>query len=608
MARSGRFSQFKAFILEPILTPSTIVDTGFDDSSDGLMDEGWETYDLVPTEGDDIELPVETESVDVVPETMDVEGEVFASDEIEPIAYVDFEGGSGQVDYTAGVFTVDDSGYVSIDYLFDGGKYDQGELAIFSLEGMTEEPGSRAFIQEAARRALSSSELGYVVISDATDGARFSNTGGVDFNTGEYAGVRTFKMNGGDRFGFMLAPNHSIQQVYNGEAWRPIFSMATANPDDHFQFGQIADLTGDGTVFTLEDINLASGRSDRDYDDIVFQIRGATGYAPHVEEVIAEGLEIQNRLPWDDLIDYVMYPPELDLPSLGDFNVIYSDRFFNPTESFSLIGLVDQADAVERVEVWVRGFEGDWLRLGDVEDFGAEGHYRFDYGAALNAGHYEVKAIAFYPGGEVETITPVTVLSLDEGVELSGRVRAALTRAVELGSYDPYALAQTTDWVLSVRSGTDLAALATQLGVAEFEPTGILANTYRVDFGSNLSATQVQSLINGINSIEYGTPLVREQVHYHSPTNDPLASNQWYLNQGGIYDAWATHGVSGKGITMGILDDGFAIDHPDLIANYRADLSWDFDERDNDPSPTYEKTLNVFRYHQDQHFPIFDLP
>jgi hypothetical protein len=65
---------------------------------------------------------------------------------------------------------VGESGEVTIDYLFDGGGY-EGELAIFSLEGMEAlEPGSEAFIQTAADRALSNSELGYIVISDQTRG------------------------------------------------------------------------------------------------------------------------------------------------------------------------------------------------------------------------------------------------------------------------------------------------------------------------------------------------------------------------------------------------------------------------------------------------------
>lgn len=56
--------------------------------------------------------------------------------------------------YTSGVFTVDAKGQVTIDYLFNGGKYN-GQLAIFSLSGMEHfTPGSQEFIQEAAHRAF----------------------------------------------------------------------------------------------------------------------------------------------------------------------------------------------------------------------------------------------------------------------------------------------------------------------------------------------------------------------------------------------------------------------------------------------------------------------
>ncbi|MCS6814453.1 MAG: hypothetical protein NZ772_12920 [Cyanobacteria bacterium] len=75
--------------------------------------------------------------------------------------------------YTSGYFLTDSTGKIGIDYLFDGGGY-RGQLALFSLEGMeTLVPGSPEFIKEAARRALSKSELGYIVIDDPTEGARF---------------------------------------------------------------------------------------------------------------------------------------------------------------------------------------------------------------------------------------------------------------------------------------------------------------------------------------------------------------------------------------------------------------------------------------------------
>ncbi|HEY9600870.1 MAG TPA: DUF4114 domain-containing protein [Allocoleopsis sp.] len=127
------------------------------------------------------------------------------------------------------------SGQVSLDYLFDGGAY-QGELAIFSLQGMEQfETDVNEFIAEAARRALSNSELGHVVISDATGGARFHGSfpWEPDYNSGEYLGVRTFSMRPGDTFGVMLVPDGTVQQVSENTgvegATRPLFSLSTAN-------------------------------------------------------------------------------------------------------------------------------------------------------------------------------------------------------------------------------------------------------------------------------------------------------------------------------------------------------------------------------------------
>jgi len=79
--------------------------------------------------------------------------------------------------FTGGVFRVGKSGTVQTDWLYDGGMY-QGELAFFSLSGMEDlTPGSEEFIKEAARRGLSNSEEGHLVISDPSEGARFEGSG-----------------------------------------------------------------------------------------------------------------------------------------------------------------------------------------------------------------------------------------------------------------------------------------------------------------------------------------------------------------------------------------------------------------------------------------------
>ncbi|MEG4074507.1 S8 family serine peptidase [Microcoleus sp. Pol14D5] len=192
--------------------------------------------------------------------------------------------------FTSGVFTTDETGRISVDYTFDGGMF-QGELAIFSLEDLDKfEPGSEAFIKEVAARSLSNSVKGHVVINDATEGARFSGLlGESNANEGVYLGVKSFAVNAGGKYGVILVPNGSVKSVFDnptvGGDQRPLFSMAMANPVEGFHFGQIADITGEGNTFIMEDMRLDAG-SDRDYNDLIFQVRGATAKAALLDTVI----------------------------------------------------------------------------------------------------------------------------------------------------------------------------------------------------------------------------------------------------------------------------------------------------------------------------------
>lgn len=254
------------FILEPIFTPSA---SPFGDL------------------GDDLELDVGA-----------IDSSVFTIDPITVGELLQAEANS------SGIFTVGDSGEIGIDFLYDGGFYSGGEVAIFSLEGMDElELESREFIQEAARRALSHSELGHVVIADATEGAKFTgHMGEGNFNHGEYRPGERVEMRSGDRFGFILAANQTMEEVYEGKTWGVRFSLATANPDDALQFGQVVDVTGDGNTFAFEDLQL--NQSDRDYNDFVIQLRGATGEAPLMDDLVAEGEDWRTDEVGLELIEY----------------------------------------------------------------------------------------------------------------------------------------------------------------------------------------------------------------------------------------------------------------------------------------------------------------
>jgi len=240
----------------------------------------------------------------------------------------DFLTGEIIPNFDSGVFTVGSTGEVSVDYLFDGGGY-RGELAIFNLEGIEQYAGDWSeFVEEAARRALSNSDLGHVVISDQTEGAKFSGILGTsdnfDHNGGTYLGPKTVSLEPGDTFGVMLVPNGTVEEVFNNPdsegALRPLFSLSTNNPDDTFHLGQIADVVGDGTTFVMEDLRVDTG-SDRDYNDIIFRFSGATGYAELLKDVIAPNNDWQYSELGQKVLAYVSEDdnPEKEEPGVPTY-------------------------------------------------------------------------------------------------------------------------------------------------------------------------------------------------------------------------------------------------------------------------------------------------
>jgi hypothetical protein len=199
--------------------------------------------------------------------------------------------------YQSGVFTVGVTGQVQVNYLLDGGAY-EGELGLFSLAGLESlQFGSVEFDRAVIQRVLSNSALGGVAISDGQEGAQFSGAlpWEDDFNRGAYAGVKTFSMRPGDRFGLVLLPNGTFQQWADaisrpnpdGANRQPplLFSLEIAGLNPPSLNSTLADVTGQGRIFGMEDVRL-NAQSDRDYNDMVFQLEGATGAVPPLDALV----------------------------------------------------------------------------------------------------------------------------------------------------------------------------------------------------------------------------------------------------------------------------------------------------------------------------------
>ena len=213
--------------------------------------------------------------------------------------------------YDSGTFIVGSSGEVDVDYLFDGGWF-RGELALFSLDGMEElTPGSTEFMLEAARRALTNSERGRIINRDSIEGARFSSADfnwERDFNTGEYAGRKSFNMTPGDEVGLMMVQHTTVQQTLNNperieEFGRlPLFSIPEANLGgslpNQFEFVRV----GDSEIIAGEDMRIF--QADRDYNDFIFQFRGMDGNFADLGNRINPTRNWLNSEVGEDLLEY----------------------------------------------------------------------------------------------------------------------------------------------------------------------------------------------------------------------------------------------------------------------------------------------------------------
>ena len=218
--------------------------------------------------------------------------------------------------FETGTFTVDSSGEVEVDYLFDGGWF-RGELAVFSLDGMENlEAGSTEFMLEAARRALTDSTQGRIVVQDQTEAARFAAdlawernfNNDPPGNPGEYEGVKTFDMTPGDEVGFMLVQNTTIlETLLNPDnvfqfGKLPLFSIPEANLSgvfrDQFEF---VEVDGNGTI-ALEDVPI--NQADRDYNDMILQVVGLEGNLAKLEDHINPTRDWRTTSMGQQLLEY----------------------------------------------------------------------------------------------------------------------------------------------------------------------------------------------------------------------------------------------------------------------------------------------------------------
>ena len=152
----------------------------------------------------------------------------------------------------------------------------------------------------------------------------------------------------------------------------------------------------------------------------------------------------------------------------------------------------------------------------------------------------------------------------------------------------------TEHLIARLKPGADPFAIATASG---------LRLARNVDAPEDMAvfeaATPAQSLVKvpdlqNSPGVESAEPILARTMNSRSTPTDPLFPLQWHLLNNfsanldtqidiGVTNAWDNY--RGKGIMIGIVDDGVETTHPDLVEGYDKTIDWDFNDRDADPSP-----------------------
>lgn len=217
-----------------------------------------------------------------------------------------------------GVFQVDESGEVNIDYLYDGGVY-EGAVGIVSLEGINpEDINTEEFTAEVVRRVQSNSNQGHIIIDDKIEGAKFSYPleweealpeGKDHFNEGDYSGQKTFTMTPGDYFALVMIPDGSFENAVGVPEsvliYDLMYSFPEANYENQVQFVDVRTSAG-GTIASFED-NRIDRPSNEDFNDIVLAIEGINepiGLSSIEDYIFPERNWLERPIGTDDILPH----------------------------------------------------------------------------------------------------------------------------------------------------------------------------------------------------------------------------------------------------------------------------------------------------------------
>ncbi|XP_006821631.1 proprotein convertase subtilisin/kexin type 7-like [Saccoglossus kowalevskii] len=90
----------------------------------------------------------------------------------------------------------------------------------------------------------------------------------------------------------------------------------------------------------------------------------------------------------------------------------------------------------------------------------------------------------------------------------------------------------------------------------------------------------------------FNQQIIRPRVKRALNFQDPEYMYQWHLHNPSGMDINVTsvweNGITGKGVTVSVIDDGLEWSNPDILDNYSKEGSWDLNSNDADPLPSVD--------------------
>ncbi|MEZ6122842.1 MAG: S8 family serine peptidase [Planctomycetaceae bacterium] len=178
--------------------------------------------------------------------------------------------------------------------------------------------------------------------------------------------------------------------------------------------------------------------------------------------------------------------------------------------------------------------------------------------------------------------------------------RLLLTGNLEDALFTPLVLDEVpadqaiSSYLVHFNQAQNTAQLKQATGALSVTASTFVSNAYLFELPQGMTIADAANTFSSLAAFDYLHPNVSQQFSTRSIPNDPLFGDQWHLlnsGQGGgrvgadanIQTVWDNY--TGQGVTIGIIDDGLQLDHPDLVANINTQIDYDWNGGDTDPSP-----------------------